>query len=416
MGMTKSTLTSSGSSHRAGDTPTALLAELATSAARQDPYPWYARLHTLGPAHLTDEGTLLAVGYDACATLLRDHRLRKSPDRLLTVSGYPDWERHPALRMIFASMLMLNPPEHTRLRRAISAAFTPARIALLEPAIARLTDELLDELDAHGPDVDFVDGFAFPLPVTVIGELLGIPAADRAQFQNLARDWTAVLDDLSPAVVARADQAAAVIEGYLGDLAATRRTAPRDDLLSALASAPDPMSESDLTTTAALLLAAGFETTTSLLANGLTALLAHPDQADLLRANPELAAPAVEELLRYDTPVQVLYGRTTTSALDLAGLRAPEGTRVITLVGAANRDPSVYVDPDRVNIRRDGPAPLSFGGGIHYCVGAPLARLEGRIAFPRLLNRFPALRLAGAPVPRDGLALHGYLGLPVQLR
>lgn len=414
--MTTSALTPSGTSHPAGDTPTAALAALATSAGRADPHPWYARLHALGPANLTDDGSLVAVGYHTCTTLLRDHRLRKSPDRLLTVSGYPDWEQHPALRMMFASMLMLNPPEHTRLRRAVSAAFTPARIALLEPAITRLTDGLLDRLDAAGPVVDFIDGFAFPLPVTVIGELLGIPAADRPRFQDLAWDWTTVLDDLSPEAVARADQAAAVIENYLGDLAASRRANPGDDLLSALVSGPDPLPASDVTTTAALLLAAGFETTTSLLANGLTALLAHPDQAALLRADPELAAPAVEELLRYDSPVQILYGRTTTAGVDIAGLRAPEGTRVITLVGAANRDPRVYVDPDRLNIRRDGPPPLSFGGGVHYCLGAPLARLEGRVAFPRLVNRFPTLRLAGPPVPRDGLTLRGFTGLPVQLR
>jgi cytochrome P450 len=414
--MTESTRTASATSHRPGDTPASLLGALATSAGRADPYPWYARLHALGPASLTDDGSLVAVGYDACAALLRDHRLRKSPDRFLTVSGYPDWEQHPALRMMFASMLMLNPPEHTRLRRAVSTAFTPARIALLEPAIARLTDALLDQLDAAGPVIDFVDGFAFPLPVTVIGELLGIPAADRPRFQDLARDWTAVLDDLSPDAVDRADQAATVIEDYLADLAALRRANPDDDLLSALVTGPDRLPASDVTTTAALLLAAGFETTTSLLANGLVALLAHPDQAALLRANSELAAPAVEELLRYDSPVQILYGRTTTADLDIAGLHAPEGTRVITLVGAANRDPSVYVDPDRLDIRRDGPAPLSFGGGVHYCLGAPLARLETRIAFPRLLNRFPTLRPAGPPVPRDGLTLHGYTGLPVQLR
>lgn len=403
-----------------------VLAALAGQEGRSNPYPWYARLRALGPATTAPDGTLVVVGYPECAALLRDHRLAKVPGRFLAAAGYPDWQRRPSLRMMFGSMLMLNPPEHTRLRRAVAAAFTPGRVAALEPAVVALTDDLLDRFAARLDDqpddrvddrvVDFVDAVAFPLPVTVIGQLLGIPAADRPAFQQLARDWTAVLDDLDPRTVERADRAATEIEEYLTELARARRSQPADDLVSALTAAGDPLAEQDVVTTAALLLAAGFETTTSLLANGLLALLAHPEQAELVRADAGLAAGCVEELLRYDTPVQVLYGRIAATDLRVAELDVPAGTRVMTLVGAANRDPAVFTDPDRLDVRRTGQPPLSFGGGIHYCLGAPLARLEGRVAFPRLLQRFPSLRPAGTPVPRNGLALHGFTAVPVTLR
>jgi cytochrome P450 len=395
----------------------AVLAALASPAGRRNPYPHYAALRALGPAVYAPDGSLVVSGYRQCAALLRDHRLTKSPGRFLTAAGHPDWRERPALRLLFGSMLMLNPPEHTRLRRAVSAAFTPARVARLESAVVELTDDLLDGFaeQLRSGCADFVSAVAFPLPITVIGELLGIPPADRPDFQELARDWTAVLDDLDPATVARADLAAARIREYLHGLAADRRADPRDDLVSALVRTGDPLAEDDLVTTVALLLAAGFETTTSLLANGLLALLAQPDQAARLRAEPGLADACVEELLRYDSPVQLLYGRTADAELEAAGLVVAAGTRVITLVGAANRDPEVFADPDRLDLGRSGPAPLSFGGGVHYCVGAPLARLEGRVAFPRLLRRLPGLELAGEPVHRPGLTLHGYTRLPVAL-
>ncbi|MGH8962871.1 MAG: cytochrome P450 [Jatrophihabitantaceae bacterium] len=388
----------------------AILAQLNSAAAQHDPYPLYAQLHARGPISFAPDGALVAVGYSQCGALLREHRLRKAPGRLLAAAGYPDWMEHPALRMMFASMLMLNPPEHTRLRRAVSVAFTPTRVAALVPAITRITQDRLDELDGRS---DFIEAFAFPLPVAVIGELLGIPAGDRAMFQDLSRDWTAVLDTLDHDAVARADRAATAIETYLGDLATTRAAHPADDLISALVTTGEPLARTDLLTTVALLLAAGFETTTSLLANSLLALLAHPRQAHLLRTEPRLATAAVEELLRYDTPVQVLYGRTVVDELSIDALIVPAGTRVLTMVGAANRDPSVYADPDDLDLRRDGPPPLSFGGGIHYCLGAPLARLEAQLALPLLLQRYPHLSLAGEPVRRDGLTLRGYAQLPV---
>ena len=256
------------------------------------------------------------------------------------------------------------------------------------------------------------------MPVTVIGELLGIPAADRPMFQDLVRDWTAVLEILTPLVVDRADAAASAIGGYLADLAAHRRIHPADDLISALAAAAeagDKLTQDELVTMAALLLAAGFETTTGLLANGLVALLAHPGQARRLRTEAELAAPAVEELLRYDSPVQLAV-RSAPVGLDVAGLPTSHGQRLVALIGAANRDPEVFSEPDELILDRAEQPPLSFGGGIHYCLGAPLARLESQIAFPALLSRFPRLALTGEPTHRDGLVLHGPTSLPVSAR
>jgi cytochrome P450 len=393
-----------------------VLAGLATVEGRADPYPLYQRLRALGPASAGPDGTLVVSGYTALSALLRDHRLRKTPERLLAASGYPDWQERPSLRLMFTSILMINPPAHTRLRRLVSAVFTSRRVEQLRPAVERIVAEACDRIAG---DADFITGFGFPVPVTVIGELLGVPAADRAMFQDLARDWTAVLEILSPLAVDRADAAAAAIGSYLSDLARYRASQPADDLISALAAAANEgerLSEDELVTMAALLLSAGFETTTGLLSNGLVALLAHPDQAAWLRNEPGLAVPAAEELLRYDSPVQVLFGRSAPEEMQVAGLTLTAGQRVMALLGAANRDPAVFTDPDRLILDRKEHAPLSFGGGIHYCLGAPLARLEAQVAFPALLTRFPHLALAGDPVGRPGLALHGHASLPISAR
>lgn len=391
-----------------------LLAALAEPEGRADPYPLYDRLRALGRAVTAPDGTLVVTGYRDCSALLRDHRLRREPERLLAAAGYPDWRDRPSLRLMYTSILSLDPPAHTRLRRLVSAAFTARRVEGLRPAVERIVAEACEQIAG---ETDFVAGFAFPLPVTVIGELLGIPAADRPMFQGLVRDWSAVLEVLGPLVVDRADVAASAIGSYLADLAAHRRVHPADDLISALAAAGagDILTQDELVTMAALLLAAGFETTTGLLSNGLVALLAHPGQAGRLRTEAGLAAAAVEELLRYDSPVQ-LTGRNAPAGLDIAGLITSEEQRVVALLGAANRDPEVFTEPDRLILDRAEQPPLSFGGGIHYCLGAPLARLEAQIAFPALLSRFPSLCITGEPVGRQGLVLHGHVSLPISAR
>jgi cytochrome P450 len=400
---------------RGQETVGEVLTALAMPEGRADPYPLYERLRAIGPAVTAPDGALVVTGYRECSMLLRDHRLHKTPERRLAASGYPQWQDRPALRLMFGSIMMVNPPAHTRLRRLVSACLTARRVAGLRPAVERIVASACEQIAG---DSDFVTGFAVPLPVTVIGELLGIPAADRPMFTDLARDWSAVLEVLSPEAVDRADDAATAMADYLADLAAQRREQPADDLISAMAGADggERLTAGELVTMAALLLKAGSETTTGLLSNGLVALLAHPDQSARLRAEPLLAIPAVEELLRYDSPVQMLSGRSAPGDLTIAGFDISDDQQVLVMLGAANRDAAVFSDPGRLILDRAQQAPLSFGGGIHYCLGAPLARLEAQVAFPALLARFPRLALAGEPVRRDGTALHAHASLPVSAR
>src|SRR5262249_55956173 len=275
-----------------------------------------------------------------------------------------------------------NPPEHSRLRRAVTAAFTHRRVAELRPAIERIVADLCDQVAGES---DFVAAFAFPLPVNVIGELLGVPTADRPMFQDLVRDWTAVLESFATVDLDRADAAAVTIADYLTALAAERRAAPAGDLISVLVgpdAGPDRLDLAEVATMAALLLAAGFETTTLLLANAVVALLDHPDQAARLRTEPALARPAVDELLRYDPPVQMLSSRTAPTDLQVGGLDLHADQLVVTLLGAANPDPAAFTDPAVLRLDRAEHPPISFGGGIPRCLGAALDRIEAEIALP----------------------------------
>ena len=390
----------------------ALLAELTTLAGREDPYPRFDRMRRISPVLRADDGALVVTHHADCAALVRDQRLGHMPPDMLAFLGFPNWAEHPALRMLFTSMLVANPPEHTRLRRLVSSAFTARRVAALRPAIEAMVDDLLDGLsDRADSGADLVDAFAFPLPVTVIGELLGVPAADRPRFKTLIRDWTQVLEVINTDVLATADPAATTVRGYLAGLAAERRRDPGDDLLSALV-AVDGLTDDEVLTMAALLFAAGFETTTNLLANSVVALLRHPEAFARLRDEPSLAAPAVEELLRYDSPVQIV-SRLVNEPVELGGVPIAAGERVVGYLGAGNRDPKRFDDAESLLLDRADNAPLSFGGGIHYCLGAPLARLEAQVALPALARRFPGLALDGDPVRRDSLSIRGYLAVPV---
>jgi cytochrome P450 len=385
-----------------------LLHELTTFAGREDPYPRFDRLRRISPVLRAEDGALVVTHHADCTALVRDPRLGHMPPDMLAFVGFPDWAEHPALRMLFTSMLVANPPEHTRLRRLVSSTFTARRVAALRPAIEAMVDDLLDGLRGRN---DFVDAFAFPLPVNVIGELLGVPATDRAQFKTLIRDWTQVLEVIDGDVLATADPAAETVLGYLSGLAAERRRNPGDDLLSALVSVEE-LSGDEVVTMAALLFAAGFETTTNLLANSVVALLRNPGAWERLRNEPDLAAPAGEELLRYDSPVQIV-SRLVNEPVDLGGVTIAAGERVVAYLGAGNRDPHRFHDAESLVLDRADNAPLSFGGGIHYCLGAPLARLEAQVALPALARRFPDLALDGDPVRRDSLSIRGYLAVPV---
>jgi cytochrome P450 len=402
-----------GPSPTAGSQTEALLAELVSRAGRENPYPVYAALRSAAPLARMADGALLLTRFADCAASLRDPNIGHGHPDGGYVVDLPTWRDHLSLSQFRTSMLSMDPPAHTRLRGLVSGAFTPRRVAELRPFIESTTARLLDDLPSD-VGADFISVFAFPLPIAVIGELLGVPQVDQGQFQHLARDWTHVLDVTTPRIVARADAAAAEIRGYLAELARDRRRRPQADLLSALllGESDDRLSDDELLTMAALLFAAGFETATHLLGNGLVALAAHPEQRELLRRTPELAPNAVEELIRFDSSVQVAR-RVVLRDTVIAGEPVLAGQRIVVCLGAANHDPARFAHPGRLDLGRPDGGSMSFGGGIHYCLGAPLARLEGQVAFPALLRRFPRLTIQEPLHRRASLTVRGFLRIPM---
>jgi cytochrome P450 len=390
-----------------------------TREGRTDPYPRYHRLREVAPVHRS--ATLdawLLTRYDDCHAALRDPRLGKDYERQMERSVGPDWRQHRSLTTRERSMLNIDGPAHQRLRKLVVKAFTRRTVEGLRPSIERTVTALLEPLaEAGGGDI--LEAVAFPLPVSVIGEMLGVPEAERAQFRQLTRDATAALEVKPTAEqLAAADAASAVTRGYFMRLLAEKRRRPGDDLLSKLAHTEDGgdrLSDDELVTLASLLFGAGFETTTNLIGNGLFGLLRHPEQIDLLRAEPALFTNLPDELLRYDGTVQ-LAGRATKAPVEVGGVAIPAGEGVITLLGAANHDPARFPDPDRLDVRRTGSDPMSFGGGVHYCLGALLAQAETEIAFRTLLQRFPVIELAREPRFRDRFTLRGLEALDVAVR
>jgi cytochrome P450 len=394
----------------------AILQQLMTPAGRSDPFPAYAAAHRLGQVSALPDGPFLVCGYTAVDEVLRNPGFGL-PEPVPASSG------NDALRLMNESILRANPPDHGRMRSLISKVFTPRRVADLRPAVEEAVDDLLDrfgEAAAGGP-VDFMDQVAFPLPVTVICALLGVPDGDRRRFRPLAADLTEALEP-SGDPSAPADAAARELAGYFTPLIADRRAAPGDDLVSALVAARDAedgrLTDQELLANLILLLVAGFETTTNLLGNGLKILLDRPDLTGALCAGRIPVAGFVEEVLRYDSPVQIVTRRALTGGLTVQGIPVPEGRDLILLIGAANRDPARYRDPDRFDPTRTDVRPLSFGAGAHICSGNNLARLEAAVAFPRLLTRFPALSPAPGRLPsrRDRLVLRGFQTIPVQFQ
>ncbi|MCZ0983655.1 cytochrome P450 [Streptomyces diastatochromogenes] len=388
--------------------PREAMAALVAPEGRRDPYALYDALRAHGDVVPVKPGLMVAVGYTACSRALREPRLlvqdARSHDRL-----YPDWRSHSSLRGFTESVLYTNPPDHSRMRRLMSAGFTPRRVAALEPAIVRMTDRLLDrmaDLGTGGAPVDFMAEFAYRLPVAVIGAMLGVPDDDQIWFRDAVEDVTVALEGISRSSgLTAADRAMDELSAYFAGLIEQRRAHPADDLISALVEAHETdgerFTEDELIGNLVLLLAAGFDTTTHLLGHGLSLAFEHPRYALRLRTEPGFAAGYVEETLRYAPPVHAT-SRFAGADVDVAGTTVPEGTKLLVLLAAGNRDPERFPLPHRFDPGRLDVQPLSFGAGAHFCLGAPLARVEARIALPRLLDRFPGLVPAGAPPTATG--------------
>ena len=316
-------------------------------------------------------------------------------------------------------MLNSDPPKHTRLRTLVSKAFTPAAVERLAPIIQRIVDEAVDAALARG-GMEVMHDLAYPLPVTVIAHMLGVPPEDRDQFKKWSDDITAtagnIMANLTPEHYRQALQSTRELTAYFRKVVAERRSQPRADLLTAMAKAEeqgDRLSEAELFANAVLLLNAGHETTTNLIGNGIWALLRFPEQKRRLREDPSLANTAVEELLRFDSPVQ-FTSRLLKEDVTVSGKTLRAGQMVLLLLGAANRDPAQFADPDQLDVGRQDNKHVAFGMGPHFCLGAPLARLEGRIVLQTLLNRLPGLRLDGPePEYRDNFNLRGLKALKV---
>ncbi|MBB4984434.1 MULTISPECIES: cytochrome P450 family protein [Streptomyces] len=376
-----------------------------------NPYPYYAKFREAGPVHevrMPDGFQFwLVVGYEEGRAALADPRLAKSP----SVIGV----RPPEEDVIGVHLLAADAPDHTRLRRLVTAEFTGRRVESLRPRIERLTQELADAMEPAGR-ADLVDAYAFPLPITVICELLGVPAEDRETFRGWSNQLVTPTDEQGML------DALEGFAGYLDGLIEDKRTAgPADDLLSGLITARaedgDRLSGPELRAMAYLLLIAGHETTVNLISNTVRNLLAHPEQLAALRADPSLLDGAIEESLRYDGPVETGTFRFTAEPVTIGDTVIPAGQSVLVGIGALDRDPARFPEPDRFDIRRDTRGHLAFGHGIHYCLGAPLARLEGRIALRTLLDRFPGLELDPDAGPLDwlpGMLMRGTRQLPVR--
>jgi len=395
--------------------------QIASSAFKANPHPFYARLRAEAPVcrvRLPDkQEAWLAARYDDVLALLKDRRFAKDRRNAMTPAQLrkQPWIP-PMVAPLMRNMLDLDDPDHARLRALVHTAFTPRRIEQMAERIQTLSDELLDKAQS-GSRFDLIRDFALPLPVAVIADLLGVPVSDRRKFarwsntiiKNTASRWNMVLSIHDLLAFVR----------YIRWLVQLRRANPQDDLVSALVQAEaagDHLSEDELLAMVAILLIAGHETTVNLIGNGMLALLQHPQQRERLRAEPAQIKTAVEELLRYTSPVDMATERYAREDVEVAGALIPRGALVLGVIGSANRDERQFPHPDTLDIARDPNRHLAFGQGVHYCVGAPLARMEGQIAISTLLRRCPDLRLAHAPERlrwRRSLVLRGLESLPL---
>ncbi len=384
---------------------------------RDNPYPLYQQLLAHAPVQWNDVlHAWTVVRYADVVGCLTD--VRFSAERRTGEAGL-DAHNPDTTERLARSMLVSDPPDHTRLRALVQKAFTPRMIEQLRPRIIAVVGELLDRMSQKSGGVDLIGDLAYPLPVVVIAELLGVPAEDRVKFHAWSAVLAANLDPLVPeSVASQVEDAREALHTYLRGIIAERRRAPRADLISALVAVEeqgDVLSEPELVNMCTLLLIAGHETTVNLIGNGMLALLRHPEALARLRADASLITSAVEELLRFDSPVQ-LTARIATERVELGGQTIEKGHWILPLLGAANHDPAQFSDPETLDLSRTPNNHVAFGRGIHFCLGAPLARLEGQIAIGALVRRFPNLSLAGEPVRRNQITLRGLVTLPVVSR
>jgi cytochrome P450 len=383
-----------------------------------NPYPHYHRLRTLDPMHLTSFGFYVVSRHADVTAILRDKRFGKDFVGRMTRRFGPKIMEEPIYRSMSHWMLQQDPPDHGRLRGLVVRAFTARRVEDMRPRIQEIVDAIIDRVAPRG-HMDLIADFAFRLPVIVICDMLGIPEEHREIFFGSSRAGGRLLDPapLTRAEIDEQNRYNLASAEYFRSLFDLRRRQPGDDLTTQLVQAEEEgnkLSNEELTANIILLFGAGHETTVNLIGNGLLALHRNPEQLQLLKDDPALAPNTIDELLRYDSSVQVT-GRTTLEDVDeIGGIPVPKGQSVICLLGAANRDPAVYAEPDRLDIKRADIRPLSFGGGIHYCLGAQLARIEGEIAISTLLRRLPKLRLddVGHPDWRQTFVLRGLNKLP----
>ena len=385
----------------------------------RNPYPHYDRLRTIDPVHVTPFGQFVASRHADVSLVMRDKRFGKDfVERTMRRYGL-DIMKEPVFRSMSHWMLQADPPDHTRLRGLVVKAFTARRVEDMRPRIQEIVDQTIDAVIDRG-QMDLIEDFAFRLPVTIICEMLGIPEDHREVFYKSSRDGGRLLDPvpMTPEEIAKGNAATTMAQMYFQQLFELRRKSPGDDLITQLVQAEEDgnkLSNEELTANIILLFGAGHETTVNLIGNGLLALHRNPDQLALLKARPDLITNAIEEFLRYDSSVQ-MTGRVALEEIDdLGGKTIPKGETVLCLLGSANHDPAVYPDhPDRLDITRPNVRPVSFGGGIHFCLGAQLARIEAEIAIATLLRRMPDLRIDDVENPewRPTFVLRGLKRLP----
>jgi len=404
------------------DPVTAFLFEAFTPENRANPYQLYAKFRAEQPLLSSGTGLWMTFTHEVAHGLLRSRNTSSDESKSTEFKAMArSDERLQRQHEVEPLMLFVDPPDHTRLRTLVSRAFTPRTVRELRPRLDQLATKFLDDIDGVGP-IDFVEQVAYRFPVTVICELLGVPVADVPTFESLSDDLTLTIE---PGVLRTPEQDAAIdtariqLAEYIGELLNSRRQQPGDDLISALLAVrdgDDRLTESELISLVTLLLMAGHETTVNLLGNGLVALLRNRDQLDRWRADPSIALAAVDEITRFDSPVQMAM-RVMIEDTQLGDQVVPSGDQVITLLGAANRDPAVFADPDRLDLTRANAATnLSFGGGIHHCLGMALARTEAEVVLGQVVQRFSHLELAEEPPMRERFVLRGYERVLVDAR